>query len=282
MAAIWKGSVAFGLVNIPVELRTAVRADHISFRLLHQEDHSPVKYERVSQADVEPIPWNEIVKGYEYEKGKFVIMSDDDFKAAAIEGSKSIDILDFVKEEEIDPRYFETPYYLVPGKGAEKSYALLREAIRKTGAVGIGKIIIRQTQHLAAIKVIGDALVLEIMRFSNELVDADEYTFPSRSGVRPQELEMAEQLIENLASPFDPARYTDDYRANLMKLIKAKMKGKKVKLEEPAEETAETGVLDLMSRLRASLDQGSGKKTAKTKRAAPAKKGARSTKRKTA
>ena len=282
MAAIWKGSVAFGLVNIPVELRTAVRADHISFRLLHQEDHSPVKYERVSQADGEPIPWNEIVKGYEYEKGKFVIMSDDDFKAAAIEGSKSIDILDFVKEEEIDPRYFETPYYLVPGKGAEKSYALLREAIRKTGAVGIGKIIIRQTQHLAAIKVIGDALVLEIMRFSNELVDADEYTFPSRSGVRPQELEMAEQLIENLASPFDPARYTDDYRANLMKLIKAKMKGKKVKLEEPAEETAETGVLDLMSRLRASLDQGSGKKTAKAKRAAPAKKGARSTKRKTA
>jgi len=282
MAAIWKGSVAFGLVNIPVELRTAVRADHIGFRLLHEEDHSPVKYERVSQADSKPIPWNEIVKGYEYEKGKFVIMSDDDFKAAAIEGSKSIDILDFVKEEEIDPRYFETPYYLVPGKGAEKSYALLREAIRKTGAVGIGKIIIRQTQHLAAIKVIGDALVLEIMRFSNELVDADEYTFPSRSGVRPQELEMAEQLIENLASPFDPARYTDDYRANLMKLIKAKMKGKKVKLEEPAEETAETGVLDLMSRLRASLDQGSGKKTAKTKRAAPAKKGARSTKRKTA
>ncbi|MBA2708390.1 MAG: hypothetical protein H0U59_11370 [Gemmatimonadaceae bacterium] len=129
---------------------------------------------------------------------------------------------------------------------------------------------------------IGDALVLEIMRFSNDLVDADEYTFPSRSGVRPQELQMAEQLIENLASPFDPSRYTDDYHANLMKLIKAKMKGKKIKLEEPEKDTAETGVLDLMSRLRASLDQGSGKKTAKAKRAAPAKEGARSTKRKTA
>jgi Ku protein len=168
MAAIWKGSLAFGLVNIPIELRTAVRADHISFRLLHEEDLSPVKYERVCQADGEPVPWNEIVKGYEYEKGKYVVMTDEDFKAAAIEGSKTIDIIDFVKEEEIDPRYFETPYYLVPAKNAEKSYALLREAIRTTGAVGIGKIIIRQTQHLAGIKVVGNALVLEIMRFSNE------------------------------------------------------------------------------------------------------------------
>src|SRR6476619_668732 len=191
MAAIWKGSLTFGLVNIPVELRSAVRADHISFRLLHKEDLSPVKYERVCQADGDPVPWDEIVKGYEYEKGKFVVMSDEDFKAAAIEGSKSIDIIDFVKEEEIDPRFFETPYYLVPAKNAEKSYALLREAIRSTGAVGIGKIIIRQTQHLAGIKVVGEALVLEIMRFANELVDADEFNFPSRDSVRPQELQMA-------------------------------------------------------------------------------------------
>jgi DNA end-binding protein Ku len=281
MAAIWKGSLAFGLVNIPVELRTAVRADHISFRLLHEEDLSPVKYERVCQADGEPVPWNEIVKGYEYEKGKYVVMTDDDFKAAAIEGSKSIDIIDFVKEEEIDPRYFETPYYLVPAKNAEKSYALLREAIRSTGAVGIGKIIIRQTQHLAGIKVVGDALVLEIMRFSNELVNESEYTFPARDNVRPQELEMAEQLIANLEEPFDPTKYTDDYRSNLMKVIKAKMKGKKPKLEEPEEEPADTGVLDLMSKLRASLEQGNGKKTAKAKRGAPART-RRTSKRKTA
>jgi DNA end-binding protein Ku len=279
MAAIWKGSVTFGLVNIPVELRTAVRADHISFRMLHQEDMSPIKYERVCAADGEPVPWNEIVKGYEYEKGKFIVMEEEDFKAAAIEGSKTIDILDFVKEEEIDPRFFETPYYLVPAKGAEKAYALLREAIRSSGAVGVGKIIIRQTQHLAGIKVVGDALVLEIMRFSNELVDADEYTFPDRDQVRPQELKMAEQLIENLAEPFDPSKYTDDYRSNLMKIIKGKMKGKKVKLEEP-EEVVDTGVLDLMSRLRASLEQGNAKKTARAKKA-PAKR-ARSSKRKTA
>ena len=279
MAAIWKGSLAFGLVNIPVELRTAVRADHISFRLLHEEDLSPVKYERVCQADGEPVPWNEIVKGYEYEKGKYIVMTDDDFKAAAIEGSKSIDIIDFVKEEEIDPRYFETPYYLVPAKNAEKSYALLREAIRSTGAVGIGKIIIRQTQHLAGIKVVNDALVLEIMRFSNELVNESEYTFPARDNVRPQELAMAEQLIDNLAEPFDPSKYTDDYRSNLMKIIKAKMKGKKPKLEEPEEEPADTGVLDLMSKLRASLEQGAGKKTARKK--APART-RRTSKRKTA
>jgi len=262
MASIWKGSLAFGLVNIPVEAKTAVREDHISFRMLHEEDMSPVKYERVCAVDGEPVPWNEIVKGYEYEKGKYVVMTDDDFKAAALESSKTLEILDFVKQEEIDPRYFETPYYLVPSKGGEKPYALLREAIRQTGMVGVGKIIIRQTQHLAGVKVIGDALVLEIMRFANELVDAKEFDFPSRQAVRPQELQMAEQLVANLAEPFDPTRYTDEYRANLMKVIKAKMKGKKVKLEEPEGEAPDSDVLDLMSRLRASLDEGAGKKGA--------------------
>ena len=260
MASIWKGSITFGLVNIPVDLRSAVRGDNISFRMLHEEDLSPIKYERVCAADGEPVPWNEIVKGYEFAKGKFVIMTDEDFKAAALEASRTIDILDFVKQEEIDPRYFETPYYLLPGKGGEKGYALLREAIRETGAIGIGKIIIRQKQHLAAIKVIGDALVLEIMRFANELVDANDFTFPKAEGLRPQELKMAQQLIENLAEPFDPEKYTDDYRANLMKIIRAKMKGKKIKYEEPETDDKDTGVIDLMSRLQASLEQAKPKK----------------------
>lgn len=284
MASIWKGSLTFGLVNIPVELKTAIRPDHISFRLLHQEDLSPVKYERVCQADGEAVPWSEIVKGYEYDKGKFVVLTDEDFKTAALESSKTIDILDFVKEEEIDPRYFEIPYYLVPAKGGEKPYALLREAIRNSQSVGVGKIIIRQTQHLAGVKVVGDALVLEIMRFANELVDAKEFSFPSRDAVRPQELRMAEQLVETLAEPFDPSRYTDDYRANLMKVIKAKMKGKKAKLEEP-EETRDSGVLDLMSRLRASLEEGNGKKGAvhaRKKAVAATRKPAKTKKRKTA
>ena len=285
MAAIWKGSLTFGLVNIPVELKTAVRADHISFRLLHEEDLSPVRYERVCSADGETVPWNEIVKGYEYEKGKFVVLTDEDFKTAALEQSRTIDILDFVKQDEIDPRYFETPYYLVPTKGGEKPYALLREAIRSTGSVGIGKVIIRQTQHLAGVKVIGDALVLEIMRFANELVDATEFNFPGRDAVRPQELQMAEQLVTNLAETFDPTRYTDDYRANVMKVIKAKMKGKKAKLEEPEGETPDSGVLDLMTRLRASLEEGSGKKgavRAKRKAVAASRKPAKPKKRKSA
>jgi DNA end-binding protein Ku len=285
MAAIWKGSLTFGLVNIPVELKTAVRADHISFRLLHEEDLSPVKYERVCQADGEPVPWNEIVKGYEYEKGKFVVLSDEDFKTAALESSKTIDILDFVKEDEIDPRYFETPYYLVPAKGGEKAYALLREAIRSSGSVGVGKIIIRQSQHLAGVKVVGDALVLEIMRFANELVDTSDFNFPARDMVRPQELQMAEQLVENLAEPFDPSRYTDDYRANLMKVIRAKMKGKKVNLEAEEKETPDSGVLDLMSRLRASLEEGAGKKgtvRAKSKSVAATRKPSKSKKKKSA
>jgi DNA end-binding protein Ku len=269
-ASTWKGHLTFGLVSLPVRLFTAARGETISFNQLHKEDHSRVKQVLYCQAEDKPITRDQIVKGYEYEKGKYVVMTDEDFKAAAIDGSKTIDIIDFVKEEEIDPRYFETPYYLVPAKNAEKSYALLREAIRSTGAVGIGKIIMLQTQHLAGIKVVGDALVLEIMRFSNELVNASEYTFPERDQVRPQELAMAEQLIDNLAEPFDPAKYTDDYRSNLMKIIKAKMKGKKPRLEEPEEEPADTGVLDLMSKLRASLEQGTAKKSGR-KRATPAR-----------
>lgn len=285
MAAIWKGAITFGLVNIPVELRTAVRGDHISFRMLRENDMSAIKYERVAEADGEPVAWDEIVKGYEYEKGKFVIVTDEDFKTAALEASKTIDILDFVSEEEIDPRYFDTPYFLVPSKGAEKPYALLREAVRKTGTVGIGKIIIRQKQHLAGIKVVGDAMVLEIMRFQNELVESDEFTFPKKEVVRPQELNMAEQLVQNLADTFDPSKYTDEYRENLMRVIKAKVKGKNPNLKAPSKEPADSGVLDLMSKLRASLEQGGakgGKAVSKRKTAASGTKTTRTRKRKTA
>jgi DNA end-binding protein Ku len=256
MASIWKGSLSFGLVNIPVEVRTAIQGDHISFRMLHEEDLSPIKYERISASSGDPVPWNEIVKGYEYDKGKFVIITDEDFKAAAVESSKTLEIVDFVKETEIDPRYFETPYFLVPSKGGEKAYALLREAIRKTGSVGIGKIIMRQKQHLAGIKVVGDALVLEIMRFANELIDTETLHLPDASLVRPQELQMAEQLVNSLAEPFDPTKYTDEYRANLMRVIHAKMKGKKVNLKPEPEAERDTQVIDLMTRLRESLDQG--------------------------
>lgn len=288
MATIWKGAITFGLVNIPVELRPAVRADRLSFRMLHAEDMAPVKYERVCSADGEPVPWNEVVKGYEYSKGKFVVMTPEDFEQAKLEKSKTIDIMDFAKDEEIDPRFFDTPYYLLPTKGGEKAYALLREAIRRCGTVGIGKIIVREKQHLAGIKVVGDALVLETMRFADELIDASEMNFPSSDIVRPQELEMAEQLVSNLAEPFDPTKYTDDYRTNLMRIIKAKMKGKKVTFEESDAGPTDPKVIDLMSRLRESLEQGkakSGGGKSRAARSAPTErpaKGTRSRKRRTA
>ena len=273
MASIWKGSITFGLVHVPVEMKTAVRTDQIHFRMLHGEDMSPIKYERVCQADGEPVPWNEIVKGYEYEKGKFVALTDEDFKEAALDSSRSIDIIDFVQEGEIDPRFFETPYYLLPTKGGDKPYALLREAMRQTGVVGIGKVILRKTQHLAGVRVVGDALVLELMRFANELVDINEFSFPSSDAIREQEMAMATQLVQNLAEPFDPEKYTDDYRANLMKLIRAKMKGKKVTAAEPLPDEEDSKVLDLMERLQASLAEGRAAKGGGEKK--PAAKAAR-------
>jgi DNA end-binding protein Ku len=259
MASIWKGSLSFGLVNIPVEVRPAIQGDHISFRMLHEDDLAPIKYERVSSTTGDPVPWGEIVKGYEYAKGKYVTLTDEDFKTAAVESSKTLEIVDFVKEDEIDPRHFETPYFLVPSKGGEKAYALLREAISTTGTVGIGKIIMRQKQHLAGIKVVGNALILEIMRFANELIDTESLNLPNSSLVRPQELRMAEQLVTSLAEPFDPTKYNDEYRANLMRLIHAKMKGKKANLKPEPGAERDAQVIDLMTRLRESLDGGKKK-----------------------
>jgi DNA end-binding protein Ku len=244
-------------VNIPVRLHSAVQGkERVSFRLLHKKDLSPIRYERVCQKEGEAVDWKDIVKGYEYTKGKFVVMTDEDFKAASIESSKTIEIIDFVNAQEIDPRYFETPYYVAPAKGGEKAYALLREAIKRTGMVGIGKITMRTNSlHLAGVKAVGEALVLEIMRFADEVVDVGEFTFPSNDGVRPQELQMAQQLVENLSQPFDPKKYTDDYHDNVMKIVRAKMKGKKIEMPEP-EERESTQVVDLMARLQESLEMG--------------------------
>ncbi len=258
MAAIWKGTISFGLVTIPVELQSAVRRDRISFRQLRGEDYSPIRYQRIAQDTGEEVPWEEIVKGYEYEKGKFVVLTDEDFEAAALESTRQFEILDFVKEEEIDPRYFETPYYLTPGKGGEKAYALLREAMRKKESVGVGKIMIRQKQHLAAIKVVDDALLMEIMRFAHELVDTTEYRFPSADNIRPAELQMAEQLVDALTDEFEPDKYTDEYRENLLKIIRAKAKGQQIEVPAAGAPQEETKVVDLMARLRESLEAREG------------------------
>jgi len=209
------------------------------------------------------------VKGYEYEKGRFVVLTKEDFKAAALEKSRTVDIRNFVKGEEIDDRFFETSYYLTPVKGGERSYALLREAMREAGLVGVATIVLREAQHLAALEVKDDAMVLTMMRYAEELVDMSEYKFPTAKDVRKPELQMARTLVEQLADKWDPEQYTDEYRANLMKIIKAKMKGRTVNLKEtPEPQQAE--VVDLMERLRQSL-QGAGS-ARKTKTAAAGRK----------
>src|SRR6476646_2389498 len=180
--ALWKGSISFGLVNIPVELHTAVRNHRPKFRMLHAKDKSPVKFERVCIRDGTPVAWEDLVKGYEYQKGHFVVVTQDDFKAAALEKTRTVDIVDFVDASEIDDRYFETPYYLVPVKGGERAYALLREAIRESKRIGIAKFILRDAQHLAGVEVIGQAIVLSVMRFADELVDVKQFDFPAATG----------------------------------------------------------------------------------------------------
>src|SRR5207248_1716158 len=181
--ALWKGSITFGLVNIPIELYTAVRDHRPKFRMLHAADKSPVRFERVCQKDGTPVAWEDLVKGYEYQKGRFVVMAKEDFQAAAVEKTRTVDIIDFVSADEIDDRFFETPYYLVPAKGGERAYALLREAIRESGRIGIAKFILRDAQHLAAVEVIQEAIVLTVMRFADELADVSQFDFPSEKNV---------------------------------------------------------------------------------------------------
>jgi len=267
--SMWKGSLAFGLVNIPVELYSATRDHRPKFRLLHAKDEEPVRYERVCQKEGKPVAWEDLVKGYEYAKGQFVVLTKDDFKTAALEKTKTIDILDFVEAAEIDERYFETPYYLMPGKGADRAYVLLREAIRASEKIGIAKIILRDAQHLAAVEAIGDALVLTMMRFADELADLEDFSFPRKAEIRPAEMKMAQQLIGNLVTEWDPEKYTDEYKENLLRVINAKVKGKKPKLIDADTTPKQAQVVDLMARLRASLEgkksPGSAKKPAASK-----------------
>lgn len=255
--SIWKGSIAFGLVSIPVELHTAVRDHRPKFRMLHARDKSPVRYERVCQREGKPVAWEDLVKGFEYEKGQFIVVTKEDLKTVALKKDRAIDIMDFVKSDEIDDRYFETPYYLTPQKGSHHAYALLRDALKESERVGIAKIIIREAQHLAAVEVIDNALVLTLLRYADELVDTARLEFPSGEKVRKAELDMAKMLIDNLAAEWDPSKYTDEYRDNLMKLIQARIKGHKPKLPS-AEAPPEGKVVDLMERLRQSLAQSQG------------------------
>ena len=258
---VWSGSLSFGLVSIPVEVHLAVRDSRPRFRMLHAKDRSPITLERVCQREGQVVAWKDLVKGYEYEKGRFVVLDSGDLKAAGLEKTKRIDVLDFVKADEIDDRFFDKPYYLTSGKGGEPAYALLREAIRASHRVGIAKFVLRDVQHLAGVEVIGEALVLSTLRFPEELVEVDTLRFPSGKQIQTKELDLAKALIENLAGDWEPDKYVDDYRKNVMRVIQAKLKGQRVEAG-PGERPREPHVIDLMKRLRQSLEVSRGRSKA--------------------
>jgi DNA end-binding protein Ku len=226
--AIWTGSIGFGLVQIPVALHTAEDRSDLDMTLLDRRDFSPVGYERVNKKTGKEVKWENIVKGYEHSDGKFVVLTEADFAEANVEATKQIDILDFVELSEVDPRYLERPYYLAPLKGGQKSYALLREVLKKTGKAGIGKVVIRTKQHLAAVVAHEQALLLILLRFADELRDPKGLELPSTNlktlGVTPKEVSMAERLVEGMVGEFEPEKYGDDYHRDLMKLIQRKVK----------------------------------------------------------
>src|SRR5215469_16503318 len=199
MRAIWKGTISFGLISIPISLFPAIRREELKFRLLRASDLSPVNYKRVAEADGKEVPWDQIVKGYEYEKGRFVVLKDEDFKRADIEAAQSVDILDFVDLDKIDPIFFDRPYYLEPEKRGEKTYALLREALKQSGKVGIAKVVIKTRQHLAAVKPEKNLLVLELMHFSEEIIETKELKIPGSPSIGSKELDLAKDLVTKMS-----------------------------------------------------------------------------------
>ena len=276
MRAIWKGSISFGLVNIPIALYPATRREELNFRLLRKSDLSPINYKRVAEVDGKEVPWEEIVKGYEYEKGKFVVLKEEDFRRADIEATQSVDIIEFVKLEEIDPIFFDKPYYLEPDKKGNKAYVLLREALKRTGQVGIAKVVIKTREHLAAVKPQEQGLMLELMHFANELRDVDDFKLPHAAAIGKKELEMAKALIQSMSDEWDPDAYVDEYRKALEQVIEDKIKKGDEATPKAAPKRRLTNVIDLVSVLQRSLEEtgASGKKkgAAHTKRSTKSRK----------
>jgi len=279
MRAIWKGSISFGLVNIPIALYPATRREELRFRLLRKSDLSPVNYKRVAAKDGKEVSWDQIVKGYEYEKGKYVVLKDEDFERVDLEATQTVDIQDFVDLDEIDPMFFYKPYYLEPQKGGDKAYALLRDALEDSKRVGIAKVVIKTRQYLAGVKPEDGALVLELMHFVDELADAGKLHVPKKVEVGKREMNIAKSLIDNMSSKWNPEKYRDDYREALMEVIEEKVEagGKEIEAK-PKKAPKPTKVIDLVSVLQKSLKQTGAKtkSTAKSraKHKQPAKKAA--------
>ena len=243
MRAIWKGSISFGLVNIPIALYPATRREELKFRLLREKDLSPVNYKRVAEKDGKEVPWDQIVKGYEYEKGKFIVLKDEDFQRVDLEATQTVDIQDFVEVEEIDPIYFYKPYYLEPQKGGDKAYTLLRNVLKDTNKVGIAKVVIKTRQYLAGVKAKDQVLVLELMHFADELLEAGKLHVPKKLEVGKREMDMAKALVESMSAKWDPEKYHDDYResAHGRDRREGRIGWKRDRRETEAEEDAEQG-----------------------------------------
>jgi DNA end-binding protein Ku len=262
--ALWKGAVSFGLVYIPVHLHTAARDSSLDLDLLDSRDFAPVGYRRYNKRTGKVVDWDRIVKGYEYKKGQYVALTDEDFRRANVKASETIDIVSFAERSDIPPEYYEMPYYLEPADGGEKTYALLREAMRGGSKVAIGSFVIRGRQHFCAILVQERALMLNTLRFAEEMVPADEIELPPANAraakVTPQELAMARRLVDELSGAWKPEAFRDTYRRDLMRRIKEKVRKRQTHVltpaAEPEEERPSAEVIDLMAVLRKSLKEG--------------------------
>jgi DNA end-binding protein Ku len=252
--AIWSGSINFGLVTIPVKLFTAVKSDDLSFNMLHAKDEGRIKYERLCSVDNKPVPWDEIVKGYEYEKGQYVILTDEDFKKVNPEATQSVDILEFVELDQINPMYFDKPYYLEPTKQGKHAYALLREALATSKRVAIARVVIRTKEYIAAVKPLDDALVLELMHWSTEIVAADTLELPGQEKLPEAEMKMAKMLIDAMSvEEFQPEKFTNKYHDELLAMIDARANGKELPKAKKA--PARSKVVNLMDVLAKSLEE---------------------------
>jgi DNA end-binding protein Ku len=271
---IWTGSIEFGLVNIPVKLYSAQSSSNLDFDLLDKRDFSRVRYRRVNEKTGREVPWDQIVKGYEYKKGEYVALGDKDFREANVEATRSIQIMDFVDAADISPLHYETPYYLEPQKNGRRAYALLRDVMKKTGRVGIAKVVIRNRQRLAALIPQGSLLALNVLRYAHELRDPSQLQLPQTNakGELSNEIKMAEQLVENMVGDWSPEKYHDEYYEDLLKLIDKKVKAGKTKVMEPAGPTPrpkrEGKVIYIMDLLRQSVKQKQGKEEAPRRRKA--------------
>jgi len=263
MRAIWKGNISFALVSIPISLFSATRRNELSFHYLHKKDMSPVSYKRFCDTEDVEVPWEEITRGYEYEKEHYVEITDEDLDKADVELTKTIAIQEFVQESEIDPVFFDKPYYLEPQKGGERAYALMRDALAQSRKVGIGKVVLKSREHLAAVKSVGDMLTLQTMRFSHEIVDAGSLNLPKAADVSKKEMDLANMLINSMSDKFDPVKYKDDYYDKVLEIIQMKVAG--VSPQAPAVKgPGPAKVVDLMEILKQSLNETKKGKSART------------------